>query len=131
MAMLRTSSLRRDGSASGFEAQVFDEVALGGRQSSASASESRFESVPQQRWRTAVAGGEAEGDDGQIAGDAVCVHAAVEPAEVDEDHDVRHVEAVADAAVEGQRPATQRCIERIARAGRGDRGEHRTGEAQW
>ncbi len=61
--------------------------------------------------------------------DAVLIHARVEPAEVDEDHDVRHVEAVADAAVEGERAAAQHGVQRIARAGGGDRGKNGAGEA--
>src|ERR1035437_3159194 len=50
---------------------------------------------------------DTQGDDGQIAGDSVSVHAQIKPSKVNEDHDVNHIEAIADAAIEGQRPVAQ------------------------
>src|SRR5580658_10345271 len=61
--------------------------------------------------------GQTEGDDGQIAGDAVTIHAGVEPSEVDEDGDVDHVETVADAAVKGQRTLAEGSIDWVMRSG--------------
>src|SRR6185437_16979955 len=69
----------------------------------------RFKAIPQERGGGS-ADGEAEDDDGENSCYAVMVHAQIEPTEVDEDHDVRHVKAVADAAVKGQRAAAEERI---------------------
>ena len=61
----------------------------------------------------------------QISRYAIPVHRPIEPTEVDEDRNVRHIKPVADAAIEGQWPAPQQSINRIARPGRCDRRNHR------
>src|SRR5581483_5901865 len=76
----------------------------------------RLEAVPESRSEESRHD-EAEGHDGEIAGETVGFHLEIEPAEVDEDTDVDHVEAVADAAVEGERTAAKHPINWIARAG--------------
>src|SRR5579872_1980571 len=76
----------------------------------------RLEAVPESRSEESCRD-EAESHDGEISRDAVRVHFEIEPAEVDEDSDVDHVEAVADAAIEGERTAAKQSIDWIARAG--------------
>jgi len=88
----------------------------------------RFETVPERRCHSR-ADDETEGNNGQVAGDSVGIHLEVEPAEVDEDRDVGHVEAVADAAIEGERAAAEDGVDRIARAGGSDEGEDHAGIA--
>ena len=78
---------------------------------------------------TAVDAARRKATTARLPADAVAVHAQIEPAKVNEDHDVGHVEAVADAAIEGQRAAAQHGVDRIARAGGGDQGQHRAGKA--
>ena len=89
----------------------------------------RFEAVPEGGGDRG-GGEQAEGDDGEVAGDAVFVHAEVEPSEVDEDGDVGHVEAVADAAIEGERAATEDGVDGVAGAGGRDGCENCSGEAE-
>src|ERR1035437_4004362 len=66
--------------------------------------------------------GKASGHHCQASGHAVADHPQIEPANEDEGHDVDHVEAVADAAIESQWPSAQSGIDRIALSSRGPQG---------
>src|ERR1035438_2837923 len=83
----------------------------------------RLEAVPE-RGGCRCGSSQAKSHDGQVAGDTVAVHAQIEPAKIDEDRNVNHVEPVADAAIEGQRSKAQREAQWIASAGGGDRSQH-------
>src|ERR1019366_1004837 len=88
----------------------------------------RLKSIPEGGGQNGCSS-ETEGNHGQVAGDAKAVHAGVEPAEEDKDHDVGHIEAIADAAVVGRGPAAEQGIDGVSGAGGGDESQNAAGKA--